>query len=100
MYQEAVDTSAGEHLCSHTPSHLADVIYSNFGESGAAMCCKRDGCNKDMPARYLCNNFVFVTESRSEQRSSTCVANLVKDQHIYEVVQLDLTPFYMLFDRR
>ena len=68
VYQESVDTSAGEHLCSHSPSHLADVIYSNFGESGAAMCCKRDGCNRDMPARYYCLSLDFIP---------ACVVNLI-----------------------
>lgn len=69
VYQEAVDTSAGEHLCSHTPSHLADVIYSNFGESGAAMCCKRDGCNKDMPARFasIGTRYLFLEDFQRSQ---------------------------------
>jgi hypothetical protein len=52
VFQDKVDTTSPVHICSHSPSKLANIILTHFGEMGTAMCCREDGCNRDIPAHF------------------------------------------------
>eukprot|EP00095_Tigriopus_kingsejongensis_P011272 maker-scaffold14_size734282-snap-gene-0.9 protein:Tk11272 transcript:maker-scaffold14_size734282-snap-gene-0.9-mRNA-1 annotation:"hypothetical protein AE07_02379" len=52
VYQQEVESSSSNNLCKQNPKYLKDVIQTNFGEEGTAMCCRQDGCNKDIPRDF------------------------------------------------
>lgn len=68
VYQQEI-TSYKSALCSHTPAFLSGVIEQYFGEPGMAMCCRTDGCNKDVPEDYRSaqSEHIFLEDFRAEQ---------------------------------
>ncbi|TRY64232.1 hypothetical protein TCAL_13936 [Tigriopus californicus] len=62
VYQQEVQSGSENNLCHQNPSFLQDVIRTNFGEEGNAMCCKQDGCNKDVPQDFERNSQVLFLE--------------------------------------
>lgn len=62
VYQQEVQSGSENNLCHQKPSFLQDVIRTNFGEEGTAMCCRQDGCNKDVPHDFERNSQVLFLE--------------------------------------
>ena len=70
VYQQEI-TSYKSALCTHTPAFLRGVIQQYFNEPGVAMCCRSDGCNKDVPENFVKaeSDHLFVEDFRAEQEA-------------------------------
>lgn len=67
VFQEGIDSTQSDNICSRGAGALAKVIADNFGEPGVAMCCRSDACNKDVPADFASGNdgrFLFLEDFR------------------------------------
>ena len=69
VYQQEIQSKTSD-LCSHPPKFLRGIIEQYFGESGTAMCCRTDGCNKDVPEDFAADKdseHIFLEDFRAER---------------------------------
>ena len=70
VYQQAVSSTDPKGPCSKSSQELARIIHGEFSERGKAMCCRFDGCNKDIPADFLgqTKSYLFLEDLRGSAR--------------------------------